>query len=167
MCVMFIARTAGSDRLAFSGPASESDDVITTSMEIRNALRMGLGQRRQMKGRTGALRHLIEDAEKLGVLVIGSGVVGSNETRKLDVDEFRGFTPAGMLAPLVFINGADSQSAQMFNLAHELVHLCLGQSAPSDTALRDSTHRSVGRCCDQVAAEWLGRWRPCALPHQP
>jgi len=150
-----LARFEGETPLPFIGSVPIGDDVVEAAARIRHALAFDIEERRQTPTWTDALRRFIEQADELGLLVMVSGVVGSNNTRKLDPQEFRGFALADDLAPLVFINGADTKAAQMFTLAHELVHIWLGQSALSDAQPAAVPDHKVERWCNQVAAELL------------
>lgn len=139
----------------FVGSASTSDDVVEAAASIRATLVLDVEERRRLPTWTDALRQFIELAEETGVLVMCSGVVLNNNRRPLDPAEFRGFALSDDLAPLVFINAADTKAAQMFTLAHELAHIWLGQSAVSDTRAASFPDHEVERWCNQVAAELL------------
>jgi Zn-dependent peptidase ImmA (M78 family)/transcriptional regulator with XRE-family HTH domain len=149
------ARSEGEERLPFVGSSALTGDVGESAARMRGALGFSIEERRQMPTWTDALRRFIEQADLLGVLVMVSGVVGSNNRRKLDPSEFRGFALSDDLAPLVFINGADTKAAQMFTLAHELAHIWLGQSALSDVDPASAPSHRVEIWCNQVAAEFL------------
>jgi Zn-dependent peptidase ImmA (M78 family)/transcriptional regulator with XRE-family HTH domain len=149
------AQSQGAKSLSFVGSANLTSDVVETAALMRDALGFDIDERRRTPTWTEALRHFIAQTDELGVLVMVSGVVGNNNYRKLDPDEFRGFALSDAWSPLVFINGADSKAAQMFTLAHELAHIWLGQSALSDAELGSTPTNGTERWCNQVAAELL------------
>jgi Zn-dependent peptidase ImmA (M78 family) len=149
------ARSVGGEALPFVGKLSIQDDIVMAAEAIRGAVALDLAARRSLSTWEDALRQFIQLADEAGVLVMVSGVVGSNNTRKLDTEEFRGFALSDAMAPLVFVNGSDTKSAQMFTLAHELAHLWLGQSALSDSTAAKVSDYDVEKWCNQVAAELL------------
>ena len=149
------ARTAGEAPLNFVGSLDTTDDIISSAALLRDALQFNVEQRRQSPNWSEALRQFIERADGLGILVMVSGVVGSSTSRRLDPEEFRGFALSDPLAPLVFINGADTKAAQMFTLAHEISHLWLGQSGVSNSQAASAPDHTVERWCNRVAAELL------------
>src|SRR5207249_900873 len=149
------ARSMGEGPLAFIRSAQPTDDVEATSASIRQMLGFDIEERRQTPTWTDALRRFIEQADALGILVMCSGVVLNNNRRHLDPEEFRGFAMTDNLAPLIFVNGADTKAAQMFTLAHELAHIWLGQSAVSDAQAAWLPEHEVELWCNQVAAELL------------
>ena len=148
-------RLEGEPPLPFVGSAALTDPVEKVAANIRETLGFRLKERRELATWAEALRRFIEQAETAGILVMVSGVVGNNNRRKLDPAEFRGFALADPLAPLVFVNGADSKAAQMFTLAHELAHIWLGETALSDSEARELPAHTVERWCNEVAAELL------------
>jgi Zn-dependent peptidase ImmA (M78 family) len=139
----------------FVGSVHPGDDIVKVAEKIRRTIGFDLEARHKMPTWTDALRDFIGQADNAGILVMVSGVVGSNNRRKLDPQEFRGFALSDELAPLVFINGADTKAAQMFTLAHELAHIWIGQSALSDAGVSTLPDRETERWCNQVAAEFL------------
>ena len=149
------ARTMHEPALDFVGSARLEDDIVETATTMRHSLGFDLEVRRRLAAWTDAQRRFIEQADALGVLVMVSGVVGSNNRRGLDPQEFRGFALADPLAPLVFVNGVDTKAAQMFTLAYELAHLWLGQSVVSDAEARAAPTQEVEGWCNRVAAELL------------
>lgn len=142
--------------LEFIGSVNRSMKVEDVANQIRHTLKFDIEERSQCRTWEDALRLFIQQAEEVGILVMVSGVVLSNNNRKLDTQEFRGFALSDHLAPLVFINGSDSKSGQMFTLAHELAHLWLNSSGVSNASaapLNGFSREEVW--CNAVAAELL------------
>ena len=165
------ARLHGQPPLDFVGSASVKQSPEQVAARMRVGLAMSGDERRQSPNWSDALRQLIAKAEDAGVLVMVSGVVGSNSHRKLDVGEFRGFALADPWAPLVFLNAADckaaGKAAQMFTLAHELAHVWLGSSGVSDSQAGVLPEQQTERWCNAVAAELLLPLAALRAAYQP
>lgn len=154
--------------LPFVGKSSVRTAPEETARDIRETLRIGPNLAATVKAWEEAIRYTIEATEDGGILVLRAGYAGEDTHRKLSVDEFRGFALSDDYAPLVFINGADAPSAQLFTLAHEIAHIWIGASGVSNF---EKTYTSSGvtneEYCNSVAAEVLlplsevrRSWRP-------
>jgi Zn-dependent peptidase ImmA (M78 family) len=147
----------GADPLPFIGSADLNTSIISLAQDMRKELDYSVAESKSAKDWQDALRQLIKAIEKAGVLVMYIGYAGTNTRRTLEVAEFRGFALSDPLAPLIFINGKDAKPAQMFTIAHELVHLWLGESGVSklEKTFSPEGAQQIEFFCNQVAAEFL------------
>ena len=97
------ARVVGEDRCDFVGTESQHSEPEETAGKIRCYLGLDLEGQKNASSWSDAMRNLVDLVEDIGVLVMVSGVVGSNSHRRLNPDEFRGFVQEDSYAPLIFI----------------------------------------------------------------
>lgn len=156
------------EALDFVGSARLTDDPSAIGQEMRRVAGLDDGWASNVSTWQEAVSELRRQIEQLGVMAVINGVVGNNTHRKLDVEEFRGFALTDSYAPLIFINGADAKSAQMFTLAHELAHVWLGPEGEGLSGFDGifPGDARIEKFCDQAAAEFLvpaeelkGLWR--------
>jgi Zn-dependent peptidase ImmA (M78 family) len=164
----------GAEKLSFVGkyafnPMLQAADIAA---DIRDTLDLTDKERKQCKKHNEFFTLLSEKAESIGILIFKSGIVKSNTRRGLSVSEFRGFAIADPLAPIVFINGKDSEAAWIFTLAHEIAHIWLGESGVSDISpQKQKNDNKVEALCNRIAAElltpkkqFLKAWNEAAEP---
>lgn len=141
----------GREPLPFVGKFNLRTSAQKIASDIRAVLESGIDRQRLQPDEYFA--ELIKSAERAGVLVMRSGIVGNNTRRTLDVSEFRGFAISDPMAPVVFINIADAPAARLFTLIHELAHIWLGSSGVSSVGV--DNHTGAERLCNAVAGEFL------------
>lgn len=145
----------GQPALEFVRRANLQQHPDEVARDMRATLDLGGGWAMEEPTWTDALTHLRQRIEAAGVMIAINGVVGNNTRRKLRVSEFRGFALVDEYAPLLFVNGSDSKSAQMFTLAHELAHIWAGQEGVSNLPDLQAAPIEVEQFCNSVAAEFL------------
>ncbi|MBW4057061.1 MAG: ImmA/IrrE family metallo-endopeptidase [Proteobacteria bacterium] len=151
-------RKQEADPVPFVGKFNMSTPYEEVAADISKTLGIDGQLRQRSRNWEDFLRTMLVQAEKCGIWIMRSGIVGSNTHRPLLVEEFRGFAISEKLAPLIFINGKDAKAAQIFTCAHELAHLWLGESGISNVSLgADGSHVSnrIERFCNHVAVELL------------
>ena len=145
----------GSEPLGFVGAHTVDSNPLQVADAIRTALQLERNWASRQSTWTAALSHLREQADRAGVLVVFSGIVGNNTHRKLETEEFQGFALVDEYAPLVFVNSADFRAAQMFTLAHEIAHLFVGETGVSSFDNLQPTEDLTEQFCNRIAAEFL------------
>ena len=152
--------------LVFVASARLADEPDAVGREMRRVLGLEGGWAAGVRTWQDAVSALRRAITQLGVMAVINGVVGNNTHRRLSVKEFRGFALTDPYAPLIFVNGADAKSAQMFTLAHELAHIWLGTEGLSGFTSLLPGGTDVENWCNRAAAELLlparelgARWR--------
>lgn len=164
----------GHDQLKIVGSGSSLANFKSLAQKIRQELDLVPDWVEPIGTWEDALRVLRNAMERVGILVFSDSRVGFSNARKLDPEEFRGFVLCDPYAPVVFVNSADSKSAQMFTLAHELAHVWLGRDGLFNLVNMMPSNESLERSCNRVAAEFLvpgykltQRWDEANSTHQP
>ena len=148
----------GVQKLDFVGkyPFKTKIPAERVATDIQNTLGITDQERKQCKNYSEFFTLFSTKAESIGILVFKNGIVKSSTRRGLSVNEFRGFAIADPLAPVIFINGKDSEAAWIFTLAHEIAHIWLGESGVSDLpAKQQKSGNKLEVYCNCIAAELL------------
>ncbi len=145
----------GHTKLRFVGSAKKTESVARLAQRMRATLHLDDNWAERQATWEDALRRLRAQIEEAGILIFVNGIVGNNTRRALDTEEFQGFVLVDEIVPLIFVNGADFKVAQMLTIAHELVHVWVGQSALFDLVATHPANIQVEIYCNAVAAEFL------------
>jgi hypothetical protein len=106
---------------------------VAIAEKVTMELEYTVSARARLKTREAARNHLRHAFEARGGLVVFTSMVGNDTHRLLDREEFRGFTLADDVAPLIVVNtNEDSLGGQFFTFFHEVSHVVLRSTGISD-----------------------------------
>lgn len=142
----------GLDAVTWVKSASLSDSPAAVAQRLRKEWGFVTAPRAQ--DYVESRKQVFNFLEDQGVLVSVTGYFGSTN-RPFDSGEFSGFSLCDEYAPVIFVNGKEAHSAQIFTMMHEVGHLVLGESAVSDDAIDTETTNRSERWCDEFAAAFL------------
>lgn len=146
----------GFNKLSVVGCMQGIKDIRFIADRIRKDLELNDTWYAKSKDSREAFSYIRRQLEICGVVVMMSGIVGKNTHRTLDADEFRAFAMADDWAPLIFVNAADSNSAKLFSILHETVHIWLGKDDLfNDRQSRINDVSDIEVICNAVAGELI------------
>ena len=149
-------QSEGTEKNVIVGSMKREIDPIAIADYIRKILGLSLYWFEGVSNSGDAFKRIRERISEQGIMVMMNGIVKNNTKRPLAIEEFRAFAIADEDAPLIFINGADSNNGRLFSLLHEFVHICLGVDDLYNTDYSDEN--GTGDCeaiCNAVASEVL------------
>lgn len=136
--------------------ATEQDSPEEIAVVAAEDLGFTIVDRGRLRTRNNARNHLRRAFEARGGLALITSMVGNDSHRMLDRNEFRGFTLADDVAPLIFVNSSDdSLSGQIFTFLHEYGHVVLGATGISNEDPGLPENSGIEQWCNSFAAEVL------------
>lgn len=150
-------REDGYDKLDFIGKYNYNSNTNYVNIvdSIRETLNVDVTWSMNHKDIESTLNFITERIEEAGIIVVFNSVVGNNTSRKITVEECRGFVLISDYSPFIFVNSADYKGAQLFTLIHELAHIWLGVESGADMNNLLPSNDPIEILCNRVAAEFL------------
>lgn len=141
--------------LEFVGTASTSSNPRKLASTIRQTIGVTDKSIRACRKNDAALNLWVEQAESAGIFVFREGSKRHRYDTEISGKEARGFVICDEYAPFIFLNSKDAKVAQIFTLAHELVHLWVSEQGISNLEQRgvapDKESRNIETFCNRVA----------------
>jgi len=144
----------GWEKLLPEGFDISNKDITTACLRAKKFVDLDEYWYKEHRDASSAFKYLREKLEDKGIIVMQSGVVGSNNRRKLNVKEFRGFLLYDDFAPLIFINNRDSTTGKIFTLIHEYIHFLLQEDdifVDVDKTIESNDEKEINK----ITAEFL------------
>ena len=133
---------------------NKSEDILSDAILAKKLLSLEDNWYETVKDFNEAYNFLRKKLEEAGVLVMQNGVVGMNNYRRLDINEFRAFMLYDDVSPLIFINNNDTKAGKIFSLIHEYIHVLFEQEdLLLNTDIEDTKENE--RYLNNITAEFL------------
>lgn len=146
----------GALKLPFVGALKKEKSANRFADSARKILSLDVDWFKKSAGARASFSRLRTEMNNIGIIVMTSGIVANNTHRTLDISEFRAFAMEDDIAPLIFVNGNDSENGKIFSLLHEFAHLCLGESSLYNEGYYSGPRkRHTETICNAAAAEIL------------
>ena len=149
-------KSMGWDKIdALDAFEKNTEQDIRSIADIAKEL-LGLEEKwyKKVKDTEAAFKYIRNKMENIGILVMQNGVVGMNNYRKLDINEFRAFLLYDDIAPIIFLNSLDSKTGRIFSLIHEYIHFLYKQE---DVLVNEKIENDIKneRWINKITAEIL------------
>lgn len=139
--------------LSFVNSFTVTSGIENIASGIMNFLELDFDWFRNIKSKAEAFKFLRTKLNDAGITIMLNGISANNTHKPLSIKEFRAFCLVDKLAPLIFINNADSEGAKIFSLLHETVHIWLGENdLYNDWKQTGVSNRKIEQICNAVAS---------------
>ena len=99
-----------------------------------------------------ALQKMITKLQEENFLIFIAGRINRSNSKKLSIEDCRGYCLYDKYAPVIFLNNNDSCKGNIFTLLHELTHIFYGHNA---ITYQDNQDQKLEKVCNSIAGEIL------------
>ncbi len=145
----------GVDKNTIIGRFKNETDINQIISGIKDYLELNDDWNTAVGSPREAIQILKDKLEERNIIVTFNSVVNNNGHRHIPVKLCRGFCLIDNYTPFIFVNSADSKSAQLFTIIHEIAHIFISYTAGFGDHGAEALSDPREAFCDRIAANLL------------
>lgn len=140
------------DYLIEIGQEAQYNKKFDNEKEVIEKIKLILSFNTLPKDPYEALKRMIGRLQEKNFLIFVAARINRSNSKKLNIEDFRGYCLYDKYAPVIFLNNQDSYKGKIFTLLHELAHILYGKNG---IILSDNEHQKLEKTCNFIAGEIL------------